>query len=161
MNSRLFRKKSLEKLTSPEQLNDYIRVTNPSVWVVLTAIFLLIALFMLWVTNGSIDVEEHTIVIVKSGVAEVYVSSEYAGKLKEGLVVSVGEAEGIIRTVPAQPVQITTDFDATAKSIAKMKNGDFYYPCRMDFVFDNDGLYPATVTFETVTPLSFFVNGEN
>jgi hypothetical protein len=57
-----------------------------------------------------------------------YVSSEYAGKLKEGLVVSVGEAEGIIRTVPAQPVQITTDFDATAKSIAKMKNGDFYYP---------------------------------
>lgn len=161
MNSHLFRKKSLEKLSSPEQLNDYIKVANPGVWVVLTAISLLVVLFLLWVMNGSIDVEEHTIVIVKNGVAEVYVSAEHASKLKEGLAVTVGNIEYRIVSVPTEPVQITTSFDPNAKSIAKMENGSFYYPCPTDFNFDNEGLYPATVVFDTVTPISFFMNEGN
>ena len=42
-----FRKKSLEKLNNPEQLNDYIKVTNTAVWMVLALIGLLLALFIL------------------------------------------------------------------------------------------------------------------
>ena len=30
--SKLFREKNLERLESPEQLNDYLRVTSPGVW---------------------------------------------------------------------------------------------------------------------------------
>ena len=41
--SDLFRKKSMEKVTSPEQLNDYIRVSNPGVWTVLAAVVILLA----------------------------------------------------------------------------------------------------------------------
>ena len=33
----LFRQKSLDRVNSPEQLNDYIRVTTPSVWLILFA----------------------------------------------------------------------------------------------------------------------------
>ena len=33
--SNLFRKKSLERISSPEQLNEYVRVSTPSVWLVL------------------------------------------------------------------------------------------------------------------------------
>lgn len=32
MNDKIFRKKSVERMSSPEQLNDYIKVTNPGVW---------------------------------------------------------------------------------------------------------------------------------
>ena len=38
----IFRKKSLERVTSPEQLNDYIKVTTPSVWIILAATLILI-----------------------------------------------------------------------------------------------------------------------
>ena len=34
----VFRKKSLDQINSPEQLDDYIRVTTPSVWIVLLAL---------------------------------------------------------------------------------------------------------------------------
>ncbi len=36
MEDPIFRKKSLDKLSSPEQLNDYIKVTNPGVWIIKT-----------------------------------------------------------------------------------------------------------------------------
>ena len=42
MNDQLFRKKSVERVSSPEQLNDYIRVANPSVWMILAAIVMVI-----------------------------------------------------------------------------------------------------------------------
>lgn len=43
MNQQLFRKKSVDKVSSPEQLNEYIRVANPGVWMVLAAIVILLA----------------------------------------------------------------------------------------------------------------------
>ena len=43
MNENLFRKKSVDRVSSPEQLNDYIRVANPSVWMVLAAVVILLA----------------------------------------------------------------------------------------------------------------------
>ena len=36
--SDLYRKESMDRIQSPEQLNDYLRITNPSVWVVLGAV---------------------------------------------------------------------------------------------------------------------------
>ena len=33
----LFTKKATEKLRSPDDLDEYVRVTNPSIWVVLAA----------------------------------------------------------------------------------------------------------------------------
>ena len=35
MSDQIFRKKSLDRISSPEQLNDYIRVANPGIWMIL------------------------------------------------------------------------------------------------------------------------------
>ena len=37
MSDQIFRKKSLDRISSPEQLNDYIRVANPGIWMILAA----------------------------------------------------------------------------------------------------------------------------
>ena len=34
----IFRKKAVDRVNSPEQLNDYIRVTSPSIWMVLAGV---------------------------------------------------------------------------------------------------------------------------
>ena len=34
----IFRKETLERVSSPEQLSDYLRVTNPGIWIVLAAV---------------------------------------------------------------------------------------------------------------------------
>lgn len=44
----IFRKSSLDKISSPEKLNDYIKVSNPSVWIVLAAIAVLLVAVVIW-----------------------------------------------------------------------------------------------------------------
>ncbi len=70
--SDLFRKKSLQKISSPEQLDDYIRVTTPSVWLVLLALIILLAGLLVYSIFGTVDgyekdgtsVSMHPIVLV-------------------------------------------------------------------------------------------------
>ncbi len=52
---KIFRDKSTEKIQSPEQLNDYIRVTSPSVWLVLIAIVLLLIGIVAWSILGTVE----------------------------------------------------------------------------------------------------------
>ncbi len=55
-NNSIFRQKSLDKVSSPEKLDDYIRVTTPSVWIVLIAIVLLLAGAVVWSIFGEIEI---------------------------------------------------------------------------------------------------------
>ena len=53
--SNIFRQKSIDRVSSPEQLNDYIRVTTPSVWLVLIAIILLLVGMVAWSVLGTVE----------------------------------------------------------------------------------------------------------
>lgn len=48
MNEKLFRKKSIDKMKEPDELNDYIRISEPGIWVLLTAIFILLIAVCIW-----------------------------------------------------------------------------------------------------------------
>lgn len=60
MNNSIFRKKSLDKATSPEELNDYIRVTSPGVWLVMAAVILLLTGMLVWGIFGTVRMEDET-----------------------------------------------------------------------------------------------------
>ncbi|MCH3944166.1 MAG: hypothetical protein LKE37_11140 [Atopobiaceae bacterium] len=161
MNTSLFRKKSLDRLSSPDQLNDYIRVTNPAVWLVLAAVVLIFAMLALWMTFGEISVSATCVVIARDGTSEVYVPASDAGHLKEGLPVEMDNIEiGTITSVPDNPIQITSSFDSNAKSIGHMSTGDFYYVCTTDASFANDGVYQVKVIYNRVSPLQYLMAGE-
>ena len=55
----LFRQKSIDKVSSPEKLDDYIRVTTPSVWITLAAIVILLAGTIVWGTLGELTVHNN------------------------------------------------------------------------------------------------------
>ena len=52
----IFRKKSIDKVSSPEKLDDYIKVTTPSVWITLVAILILVVGAVMWGIFGRITV---------------------------------------------------------------------------------------------------------
>ena len=55
MEKQLFRKESIERVSSPEQLSDYLRVTSPTVWVVLAAVILLLASLFVWSSVTAVE----------------------------------------------------------------------------------------------------------
>lgn len=54
----LFTQKSLAQINGPEAMNDYVRVTSPSVWIALTAIALLVLGLLGWSIFGTLAVHE-------------------------------------------------------------------------------------------------------
>ena len=56
--SSIFREKSVNRVSGPESLNDYIRVTSPSVWIALLAILVLLSGFLAWSIFGRIEVKD-------------------------------------------------------------------------------------------------------
>lgn len=56
MDTKLFRKSSIDRVTSPEQLNEYIKVVRPGVWVLLAAIIVLLLGFVLWGIFGTVEI---------------------------------------------------------------------------------------------------------
>ena len=54
----VFREKSIKQVSSPESLNDYIRVTSPSVWAVLLSLLLLLLGMLTWSIFGRVEVKD-------------------------------------------------------------------------------------------------------
>ena len=54
----IFREKSLKKVSSPEQIDEYVRVITPSVWIALAALALLLAGFLIWSIFGTMEVHD-------------------------------------------------------------------------------------------------------
>ena len=55
MNKSIFRQKSLDRISSPEEIDNYIRVTRPSLWLALGVIILLLAALILWSVTARIE----------------------------------------------------------------------------------------------------------
>lgn len=88
--SELFRKTSLEKLSSPEQLDKMIVITPPSLWLALLGAGAIIAVALLWGIFGRlpVNVETQGIYIADGEIYSVY--SETPGIVEE-LVVKEGD----------------------------------------------------------------------
>jgi hypothetical protein len=56
MDNGIFRKKSIDKVSSPEKLDDYIKVTTPSVWLTLAAIVILLIGAIVWGITGELTI---------------------------------------------------------------------------------------------------------
>ena len=54
--SSIFRQKSIDRVSSPEKLDDYIRVTKPSVWMTLAAVVVLLVGTIVWGIFGELTI---------------------------------------------------------------------------------------------------------
>lgn len=90
----LFRKSSLERVSSPEQLNEYIKVTNPSLIIILVTVFAMILSAMVWIFAGGLPktVSLAGVVVGDSGKTQKvysYVSIGDSKRLSEGMEVQI------------------------------------------------------------------------
>ena len=55
MEKGLFRKKSIERISSPEELHNYMRVTTPRLWMILGAIVALLVGFIVYASTATME----------------------------------------------------------------------------------------------------------
>ena len=93
----VFRKKTLDRISSPEVLTDYLKVTNPGVWVVLAAVIVLLCGIFVWSCVGTLETKEKASVIVEDHSAIVVLTD--SNVLKEGMPLRVSTEEVTIASV--------------------------------------------------------------
>ena len=101
MAEQLYREKSMDRISSPEQLNDYLKVTKTTVWVVLIAIILLLAGFFVWAALTYIGSNVSGTGEVKGGRTMVisFDDDADAAKVEEGMEVKAGDGSAVITRV--------------------------------------------------------------
>ena len=92
--SGLFRKSTLERVSSPEQLNEYIKVNNPSLILMLVGLFVIVISGFIWMFSGGIPetVNLNGVIIEEPGRPQevcCYVPISTSKRLKEGMDVQI------------------------------------------------------------------------
>jgi hypothetical protein len=137
MENRLFRQKSIDRVSSPEQLQDYICVTNPSVWIVLAAVIILLGGILIASFTGTLESTVTVTARIESGTATFEVMGKAAEELKEGMTLRIRDRETQIADVNWIAYDIA---EATAS------------------VDLPDGQYEAVVVTEVISPIRFLAN---
>ena len=100
MEKSIFREKSLDHLTSPDQLTDYLHVTRPSVWVVLIAVIIMFAALVCWANLTAVETFAAGIAAVNKGVMTVtFDDRQKAENVQPGQRVTIGVASAEITSV--------------------------------------------------------------
>ena len=99
-NKSVYRQSSLDRIQSPEQLNSYLRVTNPSAWIVLIAVIVLLVGALVWGSftyiGSFVDGNAH----VENGVMTiVFEDDDLAWNVQPGMNVTIGEANATVTSV--------------------------------------------------------------
>jgi len=157
MENNLFREKNLKSISSPDSLNDYIRVVTPSVWVTLIAVVVLLIGVTIWGAVGHLDT------VVKA----VVVSDD------SGICAYVGEkdAPGVLNvsTIIINGTAYTYDNGTTSSTLLTVKEDEMALTI---LGYDEDtkvrclsvegnlpaGTYEGRITVDAVKPISFIVD---
>ena len=100
----IFNERATEKLRSPDDLDKYIRVTNPSVWVVLAACVVLLAGLLMWGVLGSVTTNVTTTGVSIEGKAMCLLDAESAAKVHVGDVANVGGTHLTVASISDVPI---------------------------------------------------------
>ncbi len=136
MSETIYREKSLEKIKSPENLQEYLRVANPAVWMLLAAIILLLVGACIWGFYGRAETVVSAEATAENGIVTCFVADE---SVEAGMPLRLEELTGQEFTV-----------DTVEESV-----GGLAVTAQCDVP---DGRYTAQIVTESLKPLSFLFN---
>ena len=106
MNKQLFKKSNMDRVSSPEQLHDYIKVANPGIWMVISVIIILLAGVVVWGFIGKIDTTMTTAIVTDGGKAVIYIGESDVDKIEVGMTVRSNEKEYKIANITREPKKV-------------------------------------------------------
>lgn len=134
MSEQLFRKKSLDKISSPDKLDDYLKVSSPSLWLIMLAVVILLVGTLVWASVEQLETKINAVASIQSNNVEIVLTGSDADKVDIGMRVYIGKVETTIDNVK---------FDDLGRTIAI---------CSADL---SDGNYKAEIVIESIHPISF------
>ena len=129
--SSVFNQSARERLRNPDDLDRCVRVTSPSVWVMLGAVLLLIFGLLSWGIFGVVTVGVEDVCIFKDGQLVGFVDERQAS------LIEVGDA-GKVDDLQVNVTYVGDHATTRDEALKKFKDDAF-----VDLLFDGDECYPV------------------
>lgn len=134
MDEQIFRKKSLDRISSPEQLDDYLKVSTPNLWLVLCAVIVLLLGILTWASVDYLETSISAVGTIENKEAEIVLTGNDAERIQSGMQVRVGTYDTVIDFI---------QYDELGRAIAI---------CAADVP---NGNYKVEIVLERIHPISF------
>lgn len=159
MNSDLFRKESIDRVSSPERLNDRIRVTSCGVWLILGSIILILAGILVWGIFGRLNTTLPVGAITEGGKTVCFVKEADLDKIGVGMTVTADNGNTTVEAIALQPIQVDDAFPEYLRYIGGLSKGEWVYAVTLkDPLGDGGSIFRADIVTESIAPIKFVVN---
>ena len=155
MDKTIFREKSIERVSSPEELNSYIKSTSPKLWVVLGAIIIFLVGIIIWGTVGRIESGKDVGCVVRDGQFECLIDEETYSKIVDDPYVVIDNGNSGTDITIDGPYQATED--DYMFHVSGIKVHDWYYAVYGNIKAESGNHMGFFVT-ESVRPIKFIFN---
>ena len=162
--SSIFNKRATEKLRSPDDLDKYVRVTNPSIWVVLVASVAILVGLLAWGVFGSVTTSVDCLGVVCDDEAMCFLSAEDVAHVNVGDVANFGGTTLVVSEVARVPSSEYEVWDLLQSDyLADVFTADGWV-YMVNFEGDTSGLeqgvpLSVSITTERVAPISLILGG--
>ena len=156
--TQLFRQSSLDSIENPESLNDYLRVTSPGVWMLLTAIILLLIGTCIWGIFGKLTSYTDVTVVSEDGATYCLVPEKAMDDAIADRVIEINGAEYTLDpTTDQQPVIVGLNDNLYNVLSENLNYGDIIYKVPLTESLA-EGSYTGRIVTERISPISLLLN---
>lgn len=132
----IFRQKSLDRISSPEQMHDYLRVTSPQLWMLLAVVLSLLIGFVIFASTTNMESAVTVKGTVTGGACVVQLDVDQRDNLDPGMPVRIDGKEARITSLTQDQNGFTGTIDL----------GDLDIP---------EGDYDVEIVMESTDPIHF------
>ena len=159
MKNNLFREKSIDRISSPEQLNDRIRVANPGVWLLLTGILLILVGICVWGIFGRLNTQLTVGAATEQGRTICYVKEENHNQVARGMTVTTEGGTSVVEDIALQPLRVDAGFPAYLCHVGSLSEGEWVYAVTLKDPLGEEGsIFSADIVTESIAPVWFVMN---
>lgn len=157
MDNNIFRKKSLDAIASPEDLDQYMRTARPPVWIGIIAILLLLLGAILWGCLSYIETKVNAVVVSSEQNCICYASEQDIEQIQPGNIVRVGDDEYTVKSISTDSVIANSCLNDYNLSLSGFQKNENLFSLTLDRTV-KEGIYNCKIITERVLPISFLLN---
>lgn len=133
-NEPIFRESTVKRISSPDQLTDYLKATSPGIWITLAAALCLLCGLLIWGFSGNIETMTDAKAVIHDRTAQV-VSTE-GDAIRAGMELRIGSETYQIEYTGTDDFGLSVGY------------------ARVDLA---DGSYDAQVVIESIRPVDLLL----
>lgn len=146
-------------IKSPYELNEYIKVAKPSIWIILTSVSILIVSIFIWALFGTIEDKVEAVAFIKDYKCEIFIAKKDYARVRRGMKLEIENHEFTIMSIAKTPKELDKVYFSDDSNVGNFKIFDQVYQIEVDKLEDasfTTGTYNGSIVVRRIHPISFF-----